>query len=183
MFERFTKPAREAVIEAQRQAKVLGQKQITADHLLLGVLAAAETPASRALRELGVTAEGVAHEVATLGRADDDALSSIGIRLDAVRSSAESVFGPGALDARRPARTGFLRRSREGHLRLADSAKEALEQSLRQALELKDSFIGSEHLLLGLLSSDRTPAARTLLRLGVQPQAVRQRVLDVRDAA
>jgi ATP-dependent Clp protease ATP-binding subunit ClpA len=60
-----------------------------------------------------------------------------------------------------------------GHLRFTESAKRALEQSLRQALALKHRHIGTDHILLGLLTSDQDPASRTLLRLGVTPSVVR----------
>ena len=112
--------------------------------------------------------------------ADDEALRAIGIELDAVRRHAEESFGPGALDRPRPPRRGLSRMLRLGtdHMRFTDPAKQALEQSLRQALALKHNYIGTDHILLGLLADDHSPASRTLSRLGADPAVVRARVRE-----
>jgi hypothetical protein len=130
------------------------------------------------LRVRGVDQRGVAGEVAALGRGDDDALRALGIDLSAVRARAEAAFGPGALDRPRRRRAGVLRwmSGTSGHLRFSAAAKRALEQSLRQALDLRSGAIGVDHLLLGLLADDQAPAATTLRRLGADPADVRAAV-------
>lgn len=60
---------------------------------------------------------------------------------------------------------------------ISDTAKRALEQSLRQALARKHRSIGVEHLLLGLLADERGTAAFVLQRVGASPQAVRDRLV------
>jgi ATP-dependent Clp protease ATP-binding subunit ClpA len=179
MFERFTAAARGVVVEAQTQARVLAHSEILAEHLLLGVLADSTSLGAGALRDLGLDQDALAREVATLGAADEDALRAIGIDLAIVRQRVEEAFGPGALDQPRPKRAGLRRRVVSvSRLPFTDPAKQALTQSLHQAVALRHGYIGTDHLLLGLLADDQTPAARTLARLGVDPAVVRTRVRD-----
>jgi ATP-dependent Clp protease ATP-binding subunit ClpA len=106
MFERFTPGARTVVIHAQQHARRLGHRYIGPEHLLLGLAGAVE-PAGTVLREYGITPEFVEEEIvrrAGLGAGaglfvdlDQDALSVIGIDLDAVRARIEASFGTGAL--------------------------------------------------------------------------------------
>jgi ATP-dependent Clp protease ATP-binding subunit ClpA len=106
MFERFTAGARAIVAQAQEHARRLGHGYIGCEHLLLAAASTGE-PAGAALRERGVTPEGVEAEIARragLGQAaglfnalDRDALASIGIDIDAVRAQIEAAFGPDAL--------------------------------------------------------------------------------------
>ena len=185
MFERFTVAARGVVVDAQEQARTLGHGEIMPEHLLLATIADTDSIGSQVLRDLGVEREVLVREVAALGLADDEALRAIGVDLAAVRQKAEAAFGPGALDRPRPRRYGLLRRVARvgGHLPFTDSAKRALEQSLRQALALKHSYIATDHILLGLLADDQDPASRTLLRVGVTPSEVRTLVRDQLRAA
>jgi len=118
MFERFTVGARAVVVQAQEHARRLGHGYIGCEHLLLAAASAGE-PAGAALREQGVTPEGVEAEIvrlAGLGQAaglfsalDRDALASIGIDIDAVRAQIEAAFGPDALTRAGP---GICRGSR-----------------------------------------------------------------------
>jgi len=133
MFERFTAGARAVVVQAQEHARRLGHGYIGCEHLLLAAASTGE-PAGAALRERGVTPEGVEAEIvrrAGPGQAaglfsalDRDALASIGIDIDAVRAQIEAAFGPDALTrGRSGTRRGpavargplaLLRRSRGG---------------------------------------------------------------------
>jgi hypothetical protein len=105
MFERFTADARTVVVHAQEHARRLGHPYIGCEHLLLAA-ASSDQPAGAVLREQGITPEHVEEEIvrrAGLGGAslfgdlDRDALSAIGIDLDAVRARIEESFGPEAL--------------------------------------------------------------------------------------
>lgn len=181
MFERFTRSAREAVVDAQEQARALHHEVILAEHLLLAVLAQEASISARVLHAHGVQADRLIGEIATLGKGDHDALREIGIDLTTVRQHAEAAFGPGALDRPRPRRVGFLRRRvtwTGAHLRFSGDAKLALEQSLRQAVALQHHHISVDHVLLGLLASDQDAAARTLQQLGVIPNDVRGQVQE-----
>jgi hypothetical protein len=112
MFERFTGTARHLVVQAQADARRLGHNYIGCEHLLLAAAAAAE-PAGAVLRDQGVTPERIeAALLRTVGRGqtadplggiDRQALASIGIDLDVVRTRIEAAFGPDALTRTVPA--------------------------------------------------------------------------------
>jgi ATP-dependent Clp protease ATP-binding subunit ClpA len=115
-----------------------------------------------------------------LGERDAEALGAIGIDLDEVRRRVEASFGPGAL-SRLPGqgcRRGRRMPPVRGHIPLTPRAKKVLELSLREALVLKHKYIGTEHILLGLVREGEGLAMLVLTRLGVGPQVVRARVLD-----
>jgi ATP-dependent Clp protease ATP-binding subunit ClpA len=173
VFERFTKPARESVVQAQGAARRLGDDRIGVEHLLLGLLAE-EGMAASALAELGVTTEAVERELAArrpgrLGPAEAEALSAIGIDLEAIRRRVEASFGAGALDRGAP--------HRRGHIPFTKQAKKALELGLREAIALHHHEIGSEHVLLGLTRAADEPAAGVLRALQAPPDAVRATLL------
>lgn len=192
MFERFTQAARQAVKQAQQEAAHLGDRRIAAEHVLLGVLAEPDSPATCVLRGLGVDSAVVATAMRERGVDDAQALRSIGVDLDAVRSRIESAFGPGALDMPQRRRSWWSRRrspdpsgpSVRGHIPFSQPAKRALEQSLRQAIALKHNYIAPEHVVLGLIATDHEPASLLLRRLGVDLDVVRDRLrTELRRAA
>jgi ATP-dependent Clp protease ATP-binding subunit ClpA len=196
MFERFTDKARKVVILAKTKATDRGDDQIGPVHMLYG-LAAADGVAARALAGLGVDAAAVERE---LGRAssaggpspgplhpsgeqagDAEALAAIGIDLEEIRRRIEESFGPGALERVPLSPRGPLNWS--GRLPLNDQAKMSLALALKEARALHHTYLGTEHLLLGLLRvAERNPrgdfAAVTLPALGLDPARVRARVLD-----
>ena len=188
MFERFTDRARQAVVLAEEEARSLEHGYVGTEHLLLGILAEGTNVGATVLGHFGVRYEAVRDEVRReVARGyrpagDAEALRAIGIDLDAVRRKAEEAFGSGALD--RPRRG----RGRRGRLRgrawspwggrpFTSRAKKVLELSLREALRLRHNYVGTEHLLLGLVREDQGLAALVLVRSGAGPEAVRARVL------
>ena len=184
MFERFTKPARAAVVSAQVEARRLGHDRIGEEHLLLGVLAQEGSVGAGVLQELGVTLGAARDATAALHAPDARALGALGIDLDEVRRRAEAAFGEGALERRWPAR-GRLFRRRSGHIPFSRPAKAALERSLRHALALRHNYIGTEHLVLALLTEERGSAARVAEQLGLRagPEELRRLVLSRIDRA
>jgi ATP-dependent Clp protease ATP-binding subunit ClpA len=184
MFERFTDRARTVAVDAQVTARRLGHGYVGTEHLLLGLLQG-DGIAARVLDGLGITAAAVEREVVAevgrgpLGEGDAEALGTIGIDLEEVRRRVEASFGPGAL-SRRPGRG--CRRGRRlpagGHVPFSPRAKKVLELSLREALALKHHYIGTEHILLGVVREGEGLAMLVLTRLGTGPQAIRARVLD-----
>ena len=194
MFERFTDGARHVVVHAQSEARSLGHGYIGTEHLLLGLLQEREGLAAQVLEGVGVTPDAVRAGVETVvGRGsapadDSEALLAIGIDLDAVRATVEQAFGPGALD-RAPAPRRRRRRARRpgcggrvpvlgGHLPFTPRSKKALELSLREALRLGHNHIGTEHILLALVSEGEGLAAAVLVRNGVALPDLRRRVLE-----
>ena len=190
MFERFTDRARKVVILAKKKATERGDDQIRPVHMLYG-LAGTDGVAARALTALGVDRAAVDRELARsapegrapLGEAasgDAEALAAIGIDLDEIKRKIEDSFGPGALERVPLAPKGPLNRT--GHLPLNDQAKLSLALSLKEARALHHNYIGTEHVLLGLLRvAERYPrgefAAVTLPDLGLDPATAHERVL------
>ncbi|ALL77927.1 hypothetical protein AD006_26210 [Pseudonocardia sp. EC080610-09] len=173
MFERFTDPARRAVVVAQEEARGRHADRIGPEHLLLGILRCPGTPGEELLRAAGVGAAEVDHDLARARPDDADALATLGIDLDEVRRAAEESFGPGALD-----RTGGRRgRWFTGHVPFDRLTKKALELALREAIRLGDRHIGTEHLLLGLLHPGHA-ASRVLQGRGVTLQGTRRTVAE-----
>jgi ATP-dependent Clp protease ATP-binding subunit ClpA len=93
-------------------------------------------------------------------------LEAFELSLDGVRTRILEIIGRGQAAA-------------TGHIPFTPRAKKVLEMSLREALHLGDRFIGSEHILLGLLREGRGVGAQVLTQQGVTLTAVRQRLGDV----
>ncbi|TFV47846.1 Clp protease N-terminal domain-containing protein [Blastococcus sp. TF02A_35] len=170
MFERFTREAREVVVGAQHEARVLHSPTIGTEHLLLALLRQ-QTPSAAVLIRHGLTPEEVAADVVRFtGSADldADALTSVGIDLDAVRSTVEAAFGPGALDDPKQ------KAARNGHLPLTPRAKKVLELSLREAIAMRSRSITDGHIALGLLREGEGLAMKVLHDRGVDPVNLRQ---------
>ena len=190
MFERFTDKARMVVILAKAKATERGD-QIRPVYMLYA-LASAEGVAARALASLGVDAdsvEGLFDSTAPLrspleGEAtsgDAEALAAIGIDLDEIKRRIEESFGPGALERVPLAQQGPLNWT--GRMTLTRESKQSLAFALKEARAMHHNYIGTEHLLLGLLSTaERNPRGEftpdSLRELGIDPAQARQRVLD-----
>jgi ATP-dependent Clp protease ATP-binding subunit ClpA len=183
MFERFTDRARQVAIDAQVSARRLGHGYVGTEHILLGLLQG-DGIGARVLGGLGVTAAAVEREVLAevgrgpLGAGDAEALGAIGIDLEEVRRRVEASFGPGALQWRPGRGCGRRLPLLGGHIPFTPRAKKVLELSLREALALKHKYIGTEHILLGLVREGEGLAMLVLIRLGAGPDAIRARVLD-----
>ena len=187
MFERFTDRARKVVSVALAKAKEQGDDQIRPVHMLYG-LTVADGVAARALTALGVDTAAVEREFGRASGAapheaasdDAEALAAIGIDLDEIKRRIEESFGPGALERVPLTPGGPLNWT--GRLPLNGQAKLSLAESLKEARALHHKYIGTEHVLLGLLRvAERHPygefAAATLPDLGLDPATARDRAL------
>ncbi|WP_194816109.1 Clp protease N-terminal domain-containing protein [Nocardia sp. XZ_19_385] len=171
MFERFSKEARMAVVVAQEDARQLHAPNIGVEHVLLGLLSQGDDTLKALLAAAGITHAGVCDalteqgEAGPLGKADAEALRSIGIDLDAVRESLEATFGADALDRAVPTegKRGFFARGKNfAHIPFSREAKKVLELSLREALARKDNSIEAGHILLGILRAPNETTTRLL---------------------
>jgi ATP-dependent Clp protease ATP-binding subunit ClpC len=105
-------------------------------------------------------ADGVAAEI----------LTSIGVTVDAVRSAVEAMLG----ESHDPAV-----QAESASPPFTPRAKKVLELSLREALQLGHNYIGTEHILLGIIREGEGVAAQVLAGLGVDLAATRQSVIAV----
>ena len=94
------------------------------------------------------------------------ALESLGISLAAVRQQVEEIIGRG-------------QQAPSGHVPFTKRAKKALELSLRESLQLGHNYIGTEHILLGLLREGDGVAVQVLVKLGADLNQVRQQVIQL----
>lgn len=182
MFERFTAPSREVVVHAQQESRSMGHSWIGTEHLILA-LAADPGIAGRALADAGVVADDLRaylHRLDRTGTIDPDALRTFGIDLDDVRRSVEESFGPGALEDRPEGGRGTRRRRSggAGHVPFTQRAKKSLELALREAVYLEHGYIGTEHVLLGVLRDGGGVGMHMLASAGVDAAALRSAVLD-----
>ena len=175
MFERFTDRARTVLVEAQAEAVETGVGFIGTEHLLLGLLREGTGVAGIALGESGIRLQPLREkvsarlaEITPMAPVDQKtALASIGIDVAAVRAAVEAAFGEGALPDpdRNPPFT--------------PRAKACLERGLDVALRWRHRYIGTEHVLVGILDEGEGLAVAALRDLGADFQVLRDRVKEL----
>jgi ATP-dependent Clp protease ATP-binding subunit ClpC len=141
MFERFTDRARNVVVLAQQEARLLKHNYIGTEHILLGLVRESDGLAAKALE-------------------------SLGIGLEAVREQVEEIIGRG-------------QKSPSGNISFTPRGKKVLELSLREALQFGHNYIGTEHILLGIIREGEGVAAQVLVNLGGDLKTVRQQVIQL----
>jgi len=154
MVMRLSADARKMVLtSATEEASCRGDRRLGTDHLLLGLLHDADSPAAMAL---GVS---LANARAALDALDVAALAAVGVQVAAAAGEPP------------PAAAGR-------HLRpLTSGARAVIKQATGEARPAKTGRIGADHFLLALVSRERPdPAAELLHALGVDPGAVRERL-------
>src|SRR6059036_1400951 len=139
MFERFTERARQVVVLAQEEARILKHNYIGTEHILLGLLREEEGLAARVLESLDITVERVRAQVVR------------------IVGSGEEVTA--------------------GQIPFTPRAKKVLELALREALSLGHNYIGTEHILLGLVRENEGVAARILLDFDADSEKIRNEVI------
>src|SRR5882672_5644200 len=122
-------------------------------------------------RVLGHNHIGTEHLLLALTRADAgivfDAFRYFELTHDAARARVEEIIGAGGTEP-------------SGHIPFTPRAKKVLELSLREAMALGDTEIGSEHILLGVTTEGTGVASRVLEALGAEPTPLREKVLELR---
>ena len=166
MFLRFTDESRASVEAAFEEARMLGHDSLGDEDLLLGLLRADEGVGAEALSSLGVTLEEAREESEGML---SDALSSIGISLEDVRREAGDAFDMRLPDDRK--------------IPYSPRAKNALVGARKEMRRLRDNHLGTEHVLLGIVGNEDGTAVRMLGRLGVSPEALEERLLELRGRA
>src|SRR5579859_7432520 len=92
-------------------------------------------------------------------------LKALGISPDPVRQQVEEIIGRG-------------QETPQGHIPFTPRAKKVLELSLRESNQLGHNYIGTEHILLGLIREGHGVAAKVLVKLGAELNKVRQQVIE-----
>ena len=136
MFERFTAYARRAVVMAQEEAREMNHNYIGTEHILLALL--------RRPDGLPNQVDGGASGI----------LGEFGMTLEGAREEVLDKVGAGA------------GKRVSGHIPFTPRAKKVLELSLREALQLHHNYIGTEHILLGLIREDKGVAAQIMREHG-----------------
>jgi len=140
VFSRFTEHARQAVVLAQAEARILKHNYIGTEHILLGLLREEEgLLAARVLQSLDITVERVRPEVVRLVASGEEVTS--------------------------------------GQMPFTPHSKKVLELALREALSLGHNYIGTEHILLGLVRENEGVAARILLDFDADSDKIRNEVI------
>ncbi len=139
MFEKFTERARQVVVLAQQEARVLKHNYIGTEHILLGLLREEEGLAARVLESLDITVERVRAQVVRIVGSGEEVTS--------------------------------------GQIPFTPRAKKVLELALREALSLGHNYIGTEHILLGLVRENEGVAARILLDFDADSEKIRNEVI------
>ena len=163
---RFTDRSRESVEAAFEEARMLGHDSLGDEDLLLGILHADEGVAAEALSTLGVTLEDARDECEGML---SDALSSIGISLEDIRREAGDTFDMSLPDDRK--------------IPYSPRAKNALVRARKEMRRLGDNHLGTEHVLMGIVGNEDGTAVRLLGRLGVSPEALEERLFELRERA
>src|SRR5881275_1557339 len=139
VFERFTERARQVVVLAQEEARILKHNYIGTEHILLGLLREEEGLAARVLESLDITVERVRAQVVRIVGSGEEVTS--------------------------------------GQIPFTSRAKKVLELALREALSLGHNYIGTEHILLGLVRENEGVAARILLDFDADSEKIRNEVI------
>ena len=174
MFERFTRNARRVVLQAHEVARRTDADEVLPAHLFAAIVEADGILAVHVLEDLGaprtdlrqVVRDLTGQHPAGLSEDDAEALRVLGIDLDEVIRRIDSDLGG------IPEPAG----ARHSRPRFSTGAKKVLELSLREAIRLGDGFIGTEHVLLGLIRTGDDVVLRTLAAFDVSPDDVRRAV-------
>jgi ATP-dependent Clp protease ATP-binding subunit ClpC len=142
---------------------MLGHDVLGDEDLLLGILRAEEGIAAEALCSVGLTLQDAREEC---GRMLCDALFSIGICLQEIRREAGEAFE--------------MSLPYERKIPYSAGAKSALIGARKEMRRLGDNYLGTEHVLLGILGNEDGTAVRMLGRLGVSPAALEERMFELR---
>jgi ATP-dependent Clp protease ATP-binding subunit ClpA len=96
-------------------------------------------------------------------------LADLDVEADDLRAELQASMGP--------ATKGKSKGKAGGHLPFTPLSKRALEQTAKEALRLGHNYVGSEHLLLGLLATEEGVASKVLRRMGIELHTTRQAVV------
>ncbi len=152
-FSRFTEKAQEVILKAQEKLKEYNQNQLGTEHILYGLLVQKEGVIAEIFEKLNI-------DVARARQKVEEAISqNMGVRV---------VGQPGgSID----------------QIYITPHAKSALELAEIEAERLKDNYVGTEHILIGLITEEEGLAAKILRELGIDKEKVYQVLKDIRGSS
>lgn len=180
MFERFSDKARKVVVLAQEEAQLLNHTYIGTEHLLLGLLKEGDGLACKALQQLDLTLEDVRSKILEIipkGESEENEENADAENIGDEDTVEENII---ELATQTIITEGEPKSDADkGHIQFTPRAKQVLEFSLREALQLDHNHIGTEHLLLGIIREGKGVAAQTLIKLNADLPKVRQAVVNI----
>lgn len=172
MYEKFTDRARRVLVLAQQEAHAAGHEEITPNHVLLGCVLEHHGIAGRVLETFAIEPVGVrARLMEVVPRRSTvspvEALAAVGVNLLEVKEAVEAAFGAGSfpLPGERPP--------------FDVAARGVLKASLDAAIQWGHNYVGTEHLLLGVLRAEGGQARASLDALGAVAEEVERRTAAV----
>ncbi|HWB12077.1 MAG TPA: Clp protease N-terminal domain-containing protein [Pirellulales bacterium] len=165
MYERFTDRARKVTMLADQEARRLGSPSLAPEHILLGLLKEGSGVAAHVLGALGVSTEAIVQSLEA-GTTPTPPVPHDQPERD--RSRSRWWLLPSA-----------MRRLTISELPTSPESKTLIAQALTEARSLGHNYVGTEHLLLGLLAQPDSRAAQLLLDKRLTLDKVRQEVLDL----
>ena len=166
MFARLTDRSRRCLEAAFDEARMLGHDSLGDEDLLLGILHADEGTGAEALSSLGVTLEDAREKSEEM---TSRALFSVGISLEDVRREAGEAFDMSLPEGRK--------------IPFSPRAKNTLVGARKEMRRLGDGYLGTEHVLLGILAIEDGTAVRMLADLDVPTAVVEERLFELRGRA
>lgn len=159
----FTERVRRVLSNAREEAVALRHEYVGTEHILLGLLNGGGV-AEAALQNLGINLDHVRENVLET------------VKPGPVDSTATAAAAPGGLLGAIADSMGFRHKM---DLPYTSRAKKVLELSMQEARYLRHSYVGTEHLVLGLLREERGIAAQILTSMGLTIDGVRNEVIRI----
>lgn len=161
----FTERVRKVLQMAREQSVALNHEYVGTEHILLGLLAEGGGVASTVLANLGIDAARVRADVLiAVPPGKDNTSVAADLSAGGILGAIADTFGVG--------RTRM-------DLPYTSRAKRTLEMSMSEVRNLRHSYVGTEHLLIGLLVEQQGIAAQVLTAHGLTPSKLREEVLRV----
>ena len=182
MWQRFTQTSRQTIMKAEQEALWMRSAQVETEHLLLGLLQEGKSSGAQILQGVGITAEKVWEEI--VPRAEPADLQQVWLDQEIEQLGTEFQIDPAVIRQIESRLLLKLRGQNEkSELKLSEQLKRVLELAADESRETQRvvnhaSYIGTEHLLLGLLRQKDSVAAQTLNRLGLDLGQARVVVIE-----
>ena len=156
---------------------MLNHHYIGTEHILLGLIHEGEGVAAQSLESLGISLDRVRDLVVEIVGEKEQLLDDIADQAQESDGEQEQLLDDIGHQAEDDG--GESEQAPSGHIPFTPRAKKVLELSLREALQLGHNYIGTEHILLGLIREGDGVAAQALVKLGAELTRVRQQVIQL----